>query len=65
MEIEIGDTEDIEEETIKVYSDQNPSDFNKLLSQVMNAFSIEKQEDERSEVFINRLFEGTRKILEF
>jgi len=65
MELEIGDTEDIENETIKVYSDQNPSDFNKLISQVMNVFSIEKQEDERSEVFINRLLDGTKKVLEF
>ena len=65
MEIEIGETEDIEDETIKVYSHQNPSNFNKLLPQIINAFSIEKQEDERSEVFINRLFDGTRKVLEF
>jgi len=65
MELDIGDTEDIEEETIKVYSDQNPSDFNKLISQVMNVFSIEKQEDEKSEVFINRLLDGTKKVLGF
>ena len=50
MELDIGDTEDIEEETIKVYSDQNPSDFNKLIPSIMNVFSIEKQEDEKSEV---------------
>jgi hypothetical protein len=65
MELEIGDTEDIEEETIKVYSDQNPSDFNKLIPQIMNVFSIEKQEDERSEVFINRLLDGTKRVLKF
>ena len=65
MELDIGDTEDIEDETIKVYSDQNPSDFNKLIPQVMNVFSIEKQEDERSEVFINRLLDGTKKVLKF
>jgi len=65
MELEIGDTEDIENETIKVYSDQNPSDFNKLIPQIMNVFSIEKQEDERSEVFINRLLDGTKRVLKF
>jgi len=65
MELDIGDTEDIEEETIKVYSSQNPSDFNKLISQIMNVFSIEKQEDEKSEVFINRLLDGTKRVLEF
>lgn len=65
MELDIGDTENIEDETIKVYSDQNPSEFNKLISQVMNVFSIEKQEDERSEVFINRLLDGTKRVLKF
>ena len=65
MELDIGDTEDIEEETIKVYSDQNPSDFNKLIPSIMNVFSIEKQEDEKSEVFINRLLDGTKKVLKF
>jgi len=65
MELDIGDTEDIEDETIKVYSDQNPSDFNKLIPQIMNVFSIEKQEDERSEVFINRLLDGTKRVLKF
>ena len=65
MEIEIGDTEDIEEETVKVYSEQNPSDFNKLIPQVINTFSIEKQEDEKSDVFINRLLDGTKKVLKF
>ncbi len=65
MELEIGDAEDIEEETIKVYAEQNPSDFNKSISQIMNVFSMEKQEDEKSEVFINRLMEGTKKILKF
>ena len=65
MELDIGDTEDIEDETIKVYSDQNPSDFNKLIPQIMNVFSIEKQEDEKSEVFINRLLDGTKRVLKF
>ncbi len=65
MELEIGDTEDIEDETIKAYSDKNPSDFNKLIPQIMNVFSIEKQEDEKSEVFINRLLDGTKRVLNF
>jgi len=64
MEIEIGDSEDIEE-TIKVYSEQNPSDFNKLIPQIISTFSIEKQEDEKSEVFTNRLLDGAKKVLEF
>ncbi len=65
MELEIEDTENVEEETIKSYSDKNPSDFNKLIPQIINALSIEKQEDEKSEVFINRLMESTKRILNF
>lgn len=65
MELEIGDTEDIENETIKVYSNQNPSDFNELIPQIMNVFSIEKQEDEKSDVFVNRLLDGTKRVLKF
>ncbi len=65
MEIEIGDSENIEEETMKIYSEQNPSEFNKLIPQLLNVLSLEKQEDEKSEVFINRLMDGTKKILKF
>lgn len=65
MEIKIRETGDIEDETMKVYAELNPSPFNKMLPQMMNAFSLEKQEDEKSEVFINRLYEGAKKVLEF
>jgi len=65
MEIEIGDAEDIEEETIKVYSEQNPSDFNNLIHQLMDAFSIEKQEGEKTDIFTSRLLDGAKKVLKF
>lgn len=65
LEIDIKNTENIEEETIKAYSEENPSDFNKLIPQLINALSIEKQEDERTEVFTNRLLDSAKKILEF
>jgi len=65
LEVEIKDAENIEEETIKVYSEQNPSDFNKLILQLINTFSIEKQEGEKSENFKNRLIDEAKKILRF
>ncbi len=64
LDIEIKDTENIEEETIKIYSEKNPSDFNKLIPELMNALSIEKQEGEKTEIFIKRLLEGTKKVLD-
>ncbi len=65
LEIEVRETENIEGETIKVYSEKNPSDFNKLILQLIDALSIEKQEDEKSENFTNRLLEESKKVLEF
>ena len=65
LEIEIKDTSNIEEETIKAYSEQHPSNFNSIISELLNCLSIEKQEDEKTETFTNRLLEGTKKVLKF
>ena len=47
LEVEVKDTENIEEEVIDAYSKENPSDFNKIIPQLINALSLEKQEDEK------------------
>ncbi len=65
LEFEIKDSENVEEETIKIYSEKNPSGFNELIPQLMNSLSIEKQEGETTTVFENRILENARKILEF
>jgi len=59
---EIQETENIEEESIKRYSEQNPAAFNKFIPHIMNAFSTEKQEGETIENFTNRLLDETKKI---
>src|SRR3989338_5066013 len=48
------DSADAEQETIKIYSEQNPSDFNLFISQLINILSVEKQEDEKTEIFNTR-----------
>ena len=58
----IQETENIEEESLKKYSEQNPAIFNKLIPQIMNALSTEKQEGETTENFTNRLLDETKKI---
>lgn len=58
-------SDNIEKETIEAYSKENPSDFNKLIPDLINAMSIEKQEDEKNEVFNSRLFGEVRRILNF
>lgn len=65
LEVEIKDSENIEEETINVYSEKNPSDFNSIIPSLMTALSIEKQEDEKTEIFTNRLLDNAKKVLRF
>lgn len=59
------DSENIEEQTIKAYSGENPSSFNKIIYELMNALSIEKQEGETTETFNNRIFQGTKRLFKF
>ena len=67
MEFNVSDksSDDVEEETINNYSEQNPSKFNKMIPQLMDVLSIDKQEDEKSENFNNRLLGEVRKVLGF
>jgi hypothetical protein len=65
LKVEIKADESVEEETIKDYSKDNPSDFNALIPELMNSLSLEKQEDEKTEVFNNRILDGIKKILKF
>jgi DNA repair protein SbcD/Mre11 len=54
---------DIEEQIKEQYTEQNPSEFNKNLSQLMNGLSLEKNEDEKSVIFETRLIDELKKIL--
>ncbi len=63
--IEIKNIDNIEEETINIYSQQNPVDFNRFIPQLIHSLSIEKQEGEKIESFTNRLVEEAQRILKF
>ena len=65
LEFEIEETENIEDETIKTYKEQNPSDFNRYIFQLMNTLSTEKQEGETIESFTGRLSDEFKEILNF
>ncbi|MFZ1970988.1 MAG: DNA repair exonuclease [Candidatus Nanoarchaeia archaeon] len=65
LEIEVKDSENIEDDTLRIYSDQNPSKFNLSIPLLLNSLSIEKQEGETSETFLNRLVSETKKVLSF
>ncbi|MGC9309769.1 MAG: metallophosphoesterase family protein [Candidatus Nanoarchaeia archaeon] len=61
---DLENMEHIEEKIIEDYNKNNPADFNKYLPQLMNALSIEKNEDEKSTIFENRLIDDLKKVLQ-
>lgn len=63
LEIEISDMDKIEETIISSYISEKKSQFSESINQLINALAMEKQEDEKSLVFENRLFEELKKIL--
>jgi len=65
LEIEVDNTENIEKETINLYSNQHPSEFNSFISEMIDSLAIEKQEGETSEGFSKRLLDEAKKILKF
>ena len=65
IESEIENSENVEEETIKLFSQQSPSQFDLRIKEMINSLSIEKQEGETSETFSSRILGESRKILEF
>ncbi len=65
LEVEVENKENIEGETIKLYSEKNPSDFNLIIPELLNCLSLEKQEDEKNEIFTNRLLDGIKKVMKF
>ena len=65
VDFKIEETDNVEEETIKVFSSQNLSDLNKIIPELMNSFSTEKQDGETTENFTLRLMDEAKKILSF
>jgi hypothetical protein len=53
----------VEETLVKKYKEENPSDFNKLIFELMDSLNLEKQEGEKSTIFEQRLFLGLSKLL--
>jgi len=53
----------VEEALVEKYRKENPSDFNKLIFELMDSLNLEKQEGEKSSIFEERLFSGLNKLL--
>ena len=65
IDLKVEESDNVEEETIKIFSEKNTSDLNKAIPQLMNSFSTEKQEGETTENFTSRLMDEAKKILYF
>ncbi|MBS3071141.1 MAG: hypothetical protein A2639_00460 [Candidatus Staskawiczbacteria bacterium RIFCSPHIGHO2_01_FULL_34_27] len=65
IDVEVEESEDIEGETIKVFSKQNNSGLNLMIPELMKSLSIEKQIGETSETFSRRILDESKKILKF
>jgi DNA repair exonuclease SbcCD nuclease subunit len=65
MQIQLSspEKEKIEEILIKNYEKENPSNFNNLIFPLIEALNLEKQEDEKTSNFEERLFSDLNKIL--
>jgi len=64
MQIETAEVENVEEKIIEKYAEKNPANFNKFLPSLINALSVEKNEDEKNIIFENRLMDDLIKILD-
>ena len=65
IEVEISDSENIEEDIIKSHSSQNPSKLNEKIPLLINALSTEIHEGETRDSFSKRILEESKKVLEF
>lgn len=63
IEFETEEIENIEEKIIEVYTEKNPAKFNKFLPDLIRALSTEKNEDEKSTIFENRVMSELKNIL--
>ena len=53
----------VEETLVHKYKQENPSNFNKFIFELMDSLNLEKQEGEKSIIFEQRLFLGLNKLL--
>lgn len=65
MKIEARDMHEVEDSMIQDYFQNNQSQFTGKIPFLLKTLSIEKQEDERNQIFNDRLVDEVKKILNF
>ena len=62
-QLQANEMEKVEEVLIEKYEKENPSDFNKVIFELMESLNLDKQEGEKNTIFEQRLFSGLSKLL--
>lgn len=65
IRVEVKDMHEVEETIIKNYFSTNKSKFTDKISSMVKSLSIEKQEDEKNQIFNERLLGELQKVLDF
>jgi len=65
LPIDTGNMDRVEDVMIKEHIKKTPSKFANQLPTILQLLSIEKQEDERNQIFQDRLIEEAKKVLDF
>lgn len=60
--LDLADTADLEEQIIEKYEQANPSNFNSLVFPLIKSLQMEKQEEEKSQVFEERMVTEVRRV---
>ncbi len=63
MEIDILDTQNLEEHIIQQFIEKNPSNFNNLIAPLLRALQTKKQDDEKTTIFQERLITEINKTI--
>jgi len=64
IKIDVQDSVNIEGQIIQKFEEGNPSNFNGLIEPLMKSLQSEKREDEKSQIFEERIFSEAKKILQ-
>ncbi|MFA5992121.1 MAG: exonuclease SbcCD subunit D [Candidatus Pacearchaeota archaeon] len=65
IKIEAKDMHEVEDDIMHQYFEENPSKFGDKVPLLLKTLSIEKQEDEKNQIFNDRLLDELSKILNF
>lgn len=63
LKIDLGDSITLESQIINKFQENNPHKFNQLIESLMKSLQIEKNDDEKSQVFEERIISEAKKTL--